>query len=49
MLVLKLIALVAAYLNIFKKFSAKISLLAKKKIYKIITSLLNNNFLSTSL
>ena len=33
MLVLLLIALVAAYLNTFKKLSAKISLLAKKNIY----------------
>ena len=33
MLALLLIALITAYLNIFKKLSAKISLLAKKYIY----------------
>jgi len=44
MLVLLLIALIIAYLNAFKKLSAKISLLAKKKTYKIAISLFNNNF-----
>jgi len=45
MLALLLIALIIAYLNAFKNFIAKISLLLKKiYIYKIAISLFNNNF-----
>jgi len=43
MLALILIALIKTYLNAFKKLNAKLSLLVKKYIYKIITSLFNNN------
>jgi len=44
MLALLLIALIITYLNIFKKLSAKLRLLAKINIYKIVTSLFNNDF-----
>jgi len=44
MLALLLIALIIAYLNTFKKLNIKISLLARKYIYKIAISLFNNNF-----